>query len=465
MKEGATSGDGNQQQAVLPVIAYLFYLVLPALLLVDIVTALLRGKIALGPYIDTVVGGFSVVWLLAGLGALILSRDRPGFLRRIHQPLLAIYVSYVMLILLEAFAHLVIPTPPIPGLEPPGTKRAFSVDPNLFPGVHGKKTYTTNELGLRGPMPRRRDLAYRILAIGGSSTICSILDDSETWPHLLMEGMNASQKNTPVWVGNAGSNGRTTVHHLVLLQWLPGLLREDMLIFLVGTNDLTTSLAFEGAPTRAVLEEAAGFRGDLPAGARWRSQYPFYHRLRLYLLIGRAARNLKGRFSGSSSDPIFSIGSYRRQRASSPIIPLPDLQIGLGEYRTRLLSLASRCRELDLRCLFLTHPTMWRSDLSPAEQHLLWLGYLGRFDYAKGYGSAADLERAIDAYNRTLLDVCRQQGLECYDLASHIPKDTSAFYDDVHFNEAGSRLVAETLKEYLLSRPPFSIRPEQSSGK
>jgi len=462
MKQETTTEDGNNQprrNPALLVIAYLCHLVVPALFLVDVVAGWLRGQIALEPWgADVVVGGSSAVWLAAGLGALIFSRDRAGFVWRIHQPLVAIYATYVMLILVEGFAHLLIPVPPIPYLNPPGTKRVFTVDPNLDPGVRGTKTFTVNELGLRGPMPPKRGSAYRILAVGASTTICSNLDDSEEWPHALMEELNANPRSSPVWVGNAGVSGMTTVHHLVLLQWLPGVLRVDMVIFLVGINDLTASLSFEGAPTQAFLEKEAGFRGDLPAGTRWRSQYPLYRRLRLFLLVRGAAGNLGLRFGGSGSERPFNLVSFRQRRAASPTVPLPDLHTGLQEYSRRLLLLASRCRALDLRCLFLTQPSMWRSDLSPAEQRLLWFGYVGHWENPKGYASAADLARAMDAYNHALLDVCQQNGLECYDLASQIPKDTSALSDDVHFNEAGARLVAQSVKQYLLSKPPMAWR-------
>jgi len=169
-------------------------------------------------------------------------------------------------------------------------------------------------------------------------------------------------------------------------------------------------------------------------------------------------------FGHSGSERQLDIGSFRDRRAASPVLPLPDLDTGLEEYRRRVLSLASRCRALELRCLFVTQPSMWRSDLSPAEQRLLWLGYVGRWEKPKGYISAADMARAMDAYNRTLLDVCRQNGLECYDLASQIPKDTSAFVDDAHLNEAGARLVAQNLKQYLLSHSPFSTQAKSSRG-
>ncbi len=457
--------------------AYIFHLVAPALLLADVLRAWLRGLI---PFhlrsLDTVVAGLSALWLVAGLGLWFLNRRRPGFVRSMIAPLLSVYAAYTMLILLEVSLRLFAPPPTIQSelfswaAVPPG-KHVFTVALNEYPGVHGTKTVTINRLGIRGPMPPKLGAAYRILTIGASTTACTLLDDSEEWPHLLMERLNARQRGHPVWVGNAGIDGMTTIQHLVLMQWLPGVIDADMAILLVGGTDLTTSLSYEGGLTDAILEQAFGFQRDLPPGTKWRSRNPLYTRLRLTLLVRDAVRNLKGRLARNSTGGLSeskkqgftSLGTPRMinssttkgRRAAAPIVPLPDLNTALNEYRGRIVSLANRCRDLDLRCLFVTHPALWRSDLSAADQRLLWLGWVGRWEHPKGYVSVADLARAMDAYNRTLLDVCRQNELECYDLAQDIPKGTSVFFDDVHFNEGGARLVAQSLAQYLFSRPPL----------
>ena len=41
---------------------------------------------------------------------------------------------------------------------------------------------------------------------------------------------------------------------------------------------------------------------------------------------------------------------------------------------------------------------------------------------------------------------------EPFDLAAHVPRDTTAFYDDVHFNESGARIVADLVTRHLLDR-------------
>jgi hypothetical protein len=100
---------------------------------------------------------------------------------------------------------------------------------------------------------------------------------------------------------------------------------------------------------------------------------------------------------------------------------------------------------------------MWKADLPQSLDSLLWLGGIGDFQRERNrpYYSAAALERGMKAYNDTLLRVCRERQIECLDLSSTLEKDSTVFYDDVHFNESGARKIAETLTNYLLERPPF----------
>jgi len=373
-------------------------------------------------------------------------------------PLTSIYVVYLCLALGELTVRVAIgPTPSIPTVWPPGSRWVSEIDPRIYPGVHRVKAFTVNEGGLRGPSLRGMTNAYNIVTIGGSATECLALDDSEEWPHLLMQGINARQKRYRVWVGNAGRGGHNTVHHLVLLRTLPILRQVEMLVFMIGINDLQATLAFEGAPTQTYLEEeATDFQKYILTGANPQFQYPVYRRLRLFQMSKKVAAVIVQRFRPQSwTWWLNEVPAFRKQRAQAPIAPLPDLQIGLEEYAHRVLAIAQECRTLGVRCLFLTQPTIWRSDLTLAEQQLLWSGNVGRWEKPKGYASAADLAQAMNGYNRTLLEECRRSGLECYDLASFVPKDTSAFFDHCHLNEAGSQVVADKLTEYLLSRPPF----------
>ena len=66
------------------------------------------------------------------------------------------------------------------------------------------------------------------------------------------------------------------------------------------------------------------------------------------------------------------------------------------------------------------------------------------------YYSVDALATALGRYNETLLAVCATARIDCMDLDAKLPKDTTVFYDDVHFNEAGARQVAMTVVAHLL---------------
>ena len=101
---------------------------------------------------------------------------------------------------------------------------------------------------------------------------------------------------------------------------------------------------------------------------------------------------------------------------------------------------------------------MWRPDLTPAEQRLLWLGGVGPFQEEPGqpYYSVAALAEAMHRYNQTTLEVCAELQLDCFDLAAAVPADTMLLYDDVHYTEAGSALIGRLVAEHLRkSRPQY----------
>jgi len=112
-------------------------------------------------------------------------------------------------------------------------------------------------------------------------------------------------------------------------------------------------------------------------------------------------------------------------------------------------------REAGAEPVLVTPPAIWRADLPAELDALLWMGGVGDFQRAEGgadFYTPAALAQGLERYAATLLDVCRDEGIACIDLARGFPQDTSAFYDDVHFNEPGARIVAVRLAAELAPR-------------
>ena len=432
--------------------AYLVHLAVLLVPAIDSFRAIYKGMAATP---TRVIGFVCVAWIAAALGALLLTRDRHRFLKRMSKPLLIFFGLCVSLAVGEVAVRAEIRYFNRAVLRYPPGRFDFDFTRWHVLGVSPKVTFTVNALGLRGPMPPHAGKVYRIITIGGSTTECIAQNDAQEWPHLLMVELNQRQEGLPVWVGNAGVSGLNTVDHASCIRRLPVLRQADLLIFLIGVNDLGVALPFGGAPTQEVLEDRAElFAEHAPDGVS--HLRGLLRRSWLLALVRNSLQHMSQMIFTWRPEQDVQIGASLSGRAAGPVLPLPDLRLPLEEYAQRVRTLEQQCRQYHRRCVFLTQPTMWREGLSAAEQSLLNSGGVGYHGVVRGYVSAPELGRAMAAYNQVLLAVCREDQLECYDMAAAIPKDTSAFSDESHYNDNGTRLVADYLAERLLASPPLN---------
>lgn len=445
---------------------YLGHLLVPSLIATDVLAAWhAQPDAPYRPFSDKAVLALCVLWVAIGVAALLFSRNRDAFLKRLRKPLLATWAAYSGLIIAELVLRaFFVPVTTDAALRPPKTHSEFRPADLGIP-ITGVSRFSVNEIGLRGPSePSGGRGMYKVITIGNSTTEDEAQDDTREWSHLLMQELNERQSSLRVWVANAGVSGHTAAHNLEVMKDLPVFSRVDAVILVLGQTDMGETLSFRGQPTEQYLEEdAASLHRSLLSRGVAVFDRPYYKELRLYVLGKQAFGPILKRFAKESAvQTQIPLSEWRRRRASAPIVPLPNLSVGLAEYRQRIVLLADQCEKLKVRCIFVTQPTFWSSTLSKDEQSLLWGGRLGpwRGNEKVGYVSAADLEQAMNAWNATLLSTCAEKHLECFDLATRIPKTTEAFYDDSHSTDRGAEMYAKQLTEYLLSRPPFDNRQE-----
>lgn len=357
----------------------------------------------------------------------------------------------------------------------------FVWQPNLavtftptMPGLKGESHFVINESGVRGRSFSNDD-RFRILTIGGSTTECLYLDETEAWPHLLEAKLDGRFHPSPVWVGNVGKSGHTSAHHVLqaqkLLDQYPHI---DLVTVLVGTNDMTgvgqngkyvplndieTSLAFAVYPGDARPTE---------------SGLPYYKRTELWRTLRKikegwlAGRN--GELVQDTDGAVYEKLRRNRKNATRYLDTFPDLSIALTAYAKNLNAIVDAAEAHGTNVVFATQPSLWADNLPQKEADLLWMGRVGKYsdDSAADYYSAGTLARAMQTYNDALLQVCRERSLECLDLAAEVPKNAEMFYDDVHFTEAGSQVVAAAFARFLLENEVSSdgARPKTvASGR
>ena len=108
--------------------------------------------------------------------------------------------------------------------------RNFYPTDEITPGITGTSKFTSNSFGARGPELKGERI--RILTIGGSTTACTVLDDTESWPQLLMDHLNADAGDDKFcWVTNSGVDGHNSDHHLLHVKhFLPSLPSIDYVL-------------------------------------------------------------------------------------------------------------------------------------------------------------------------------------------------------------------------------------------
>lgn len=330
---------------------------------------------------------------------------------------------------------------------PPGLRVTLHPDPAILHGTKDPAHFTVNQLGLRGR--EWEEGSSGLLCVGGSTTICSYLDDSETWPQRTADLLNARQSKRRYWVGNAGKSGLDSFHHLELLRRLPEAATLHTVVILCGVNDFTHSLRLS-ARTRAAIAPSQVFE----SGGALSPLGPLFKQTFLYKGMKGLLRRVRDpdqarRVALDVEDERGTVYASRRalRQQARQDLPLPPLEEPLVTYRHNLAQILSWCRQRGIRCVLMTQPTLWQ-DPMPPELEALTYSHIrdGRTL------SAADMGRGMVAFNRALLEVCHTERAECVDLAAAIPKDAVMHYDQEHFTRAGAARVAGLLADYLLSR-------------
>lgn len=333
----------------------------------------------------------------------------------------------------------------------PNQTQYFEPTSEIMPGVSGRSRFSTNNLGLRGP--NYSEDGYNVLCVGGSTTICTYLDDDEHWPSQLMKLLNTSPSDRRHTVFNAGKSGHDTIHHVTFLETFPKLDSIDLCLVLCGVNDLEHEIRIP-YPIRRRLSPLHVFE----IGGPFDPLRPILKQTFVYTALRRALYGTPAQQLMEHEDRSGRSYQLRREIRQAAIadFPLPDLEEALNRFRRHLRRIVALCEAKGVRCIFLTQPTIWHADMAPELERLIWSKPVGDTGRAL---SAAELARGMELFNLAMRDFCAVASVECIDLAAICPKDTSVFYDDEHFNENGSRLIAKTIAEYLLQHSDYESAP------
>lgn len=348
----------------------------------------------------------------------------------------------------------------------PDLKHIFFPDSSIFYGIHGNKTFSINHQGLRGdlllnniakPNSKPQRILRNRMFLGGSTTECLYLDDSETWWHL-WDSLSSNAK-IKVAGGSIGKSGVTSFdHYLQMKYFVPQLKYTDEVIIMLGLNDLMKQLSNgppykNNLPLTPAIEDSLVRIAFLHKGRNYEKN--MLKRTALFELVQAGYHRLKpgGVKWMIQDDNGESLKRWRhnRQQASVLIDTLPDMTSALADYLRNLELIYRQAQKQKLPLIFINQAALYKDTMSAYEKNLLWMGGVGEYQQEPGhaYYSAKALRTGVEMYNAALKGFCQVHQLTLIDIDSALPRDTSVFYDDCHFNEQGARKFAAYLSTFL----------------
>lgn len=328
----------------------------------------------------------------------------------------------------------------------------FQPAPGVMPGIEGTSRFTTDAYGIRAlPAYDALSTDYRLLAIGGSTTETLYLDDRESWSYLLQNHLGAG-----FWVGNIGRSGDTTATHYYTVQRIVPQFAPDVVLIMAGINDLTPALSHPQWQPIALA--------TLPAANVINTFYRAPYRTRSdtsgVVLLDFLKWEIKNRYFVTNTLYIEDqAGAFYEQRralwrkAPPTIDTLPaNFDAALAAYADNLRRIADAAAQQGITLVFINQPAVWSAQMPAEFEAYLWLVQLGQREASTARYTIPILADALAQYNAALDAVCRERALTCVDLASSMNGQTAFFYDDVHFNEAGARHVAQSIAAVLQPR-------------
>jgi|GEM_PF-1131463 len=420
-------------------LALIGMLIVPGFFLTDTLVAVARGWAfeARGNYGNLVVIACLAVMVLTVVVFLLLLVVGPAR-RALQNNAWGIVLFSVSIIvgwfISEGLLNVLHPRPPF-HLRPAGAKYVFQPDPFTMTNVSGEAVTSINSMGLRGSEPPPRNEAYRILCVGGSTTECYYLDDTETWTTLLEKRLDGAAAED-VWVAAAAISEYATPQHLRFLKTSPLIDETDCVVMMVGVNDFL----------RLLLGFDTG--GATP---------PLWYRSGLFALAKEhwvVSRGADQRTRGFVVDRTGEELDLHRlgMKIEEPKVPL-DFGAAIEEYGKRIKAICETAKQRGVRLVLVTQPALWDDFLSEQGNRRLNIARVYPLVREWKYLKAANLAEVMDQYNEKLVEIAEGAETDFFDAAFEMNGAVKYFYDDYHFNEAGCSKFAELFAGWFVEHP------------
>lgn len=281
-----------------------------------------------------------------------------------------------------------------------------------------------NELGFRGgEVEPKADNEFRIMVMGGSTVYGQRVADDATIPAYLEKALSAKHPDRKIKVFNTGVESYVFRNEIAFAKRLAPELKPDLIVFYSGANDV--EYAFTAGyrrpePYKSGIE--VGFARPRTFGARIRD---LLYRSRVFQILRPALRRFirSDRFEADDAVLSKNLESYVQGY-------LQDVRATTEEFAAKSIDV-----------LFAVQPTLfYKKDLTPEEEKIarILVRTVHGPRYPEFYKQCAArlVESGLVEDLTHALDGCKKQ----------------VYWDSIHLNPLGNRIVAERLAEVIERR-------------
>ncbi len=307
----------------------------------------------------------------------------------------------------------------------------------LVPGEHrqgfssikiNSDGFIGEELQAAGP-----DL-FRIVSVGDSCTF-GVSDHKSSYPAVLEQTLQDRKLlHSRLEVVNAGVEGHDSIMALRRLRHKVLQLKPDIVTVYIGWNDL-----MKYDPSGQVSNAGMG------AAMRWLDN----------LWLTKGTRKLVFFYLRPNLNPPLT-GKESFRGSFADFVP--------NVYEQNLREILKDIEESGARAMLITLPTVVHPDITVDQ--LKDAGVV--FPYYQSAYAVGDFLELIDAYNSVIRQVAVDEGIDIVDLAEIFQKFSDPekyFYDTMHLNKVGRKIVGETIAEYIATHGmlPSTDRTEEQA--
>ena len=306
------------------------------------------------------------------------------------------------------------------------TKQVFIKDNTGFNlNLDREFQFSTDHFGFRKNPNKKinylnKDVNFRIMTLGGSTTLNDHLDDQLTWSNLLENNLNLAGLSSEVI--NTGINGLTTKQNYRIFFGMSKY-QIDTAIFLIGVNDWQLQIR-DKKKVNNIFYYLFNIEDTL--------LFQFTKKIRDNLAFFNNPMSAPG-IEYKDNKVIVTI--ERSEPKEKKINTIKEVSADFKFYVQKIIN---HCNKKKIKCIFLTQPNIFYNELDERYDGLLKSNYLENNEMVK----------LTKLYNNYLLSI-KRKNIYIFDLEPKIEKNLLYFRDDYHFTKLGAKTISNELSEFL----------------